>query len=260
MPGTTPSRSSNAPPTARHRMVLRGPSDRLVGAALLGLVGLAAAYGWPMAAARLAELPGDGATALLYAGERPTEEGYVRLLDSREAALTHRERAGPHRDLGHAYYVLADEFAQTEEGRRELLARAVRELRAAAARSPADPAVLAMIAAAHLAAEEDAQAASWLATAQRIAPYHPETAFIRIWVALTVGADRADGSRPAFARDLRAAFGRDRQRTVNLLIDLDADRTALDAAESLDEEFRYELGVALMRAREALADEAEPTR
>lgn len=255
-----PATGSPPPRGSRHgmRRRARGVPDPLVGIALLIAAGGAAAWGLPFGLSRLAELPGDGAVRLVYQGERPLEEGYVRLLDSREAALQRAERAGPHRDLGHAYHVLADEFADSEEMRRSLFLRAQRELEASIGRSPADPGALAVLAATLLGLERDEEARRWLDVAHRIAPFSPETALLRSWIALTASAEDEALDEPDF-RDMRAAFAFDRARFVQMVRELDADERVLPAFT--DEDARYELRVALMRAREeGPADGQDPPR
>jgi tetratricopeptide (TPR) repeat protein len=216
--------------------------------ALLSLSAAAAlAFAGPFGLSRLAELPGDAAVRLLYAGDRPTDAGYIRLVDSREAALRWAERAAPHRDLGHFYLALVDELGDTEERRRELLARAEAELVAALERSPADPGALAVLASTYVSLERAQDARLWLERAQRIAPYSPETALVRAWVALvTKPEDTPLG--PADIRDLKAAFIHDRDRFVQMVVEIDAAERALSAFPEGEE--RYEFGVALMRANE----------
>lgn len=221
--------------------------DRILGIVLVLAAGAAFAYALPFGLSRIAELPGNGAARLVYAGERPVEEGYVRLLDSREAALGWAERAGPHRDLGHAYHVLAAELGDIEDMRRELLTRARRELSETVARSPADPAALVVLGASLLGLERDDEARSWVRTAQRIAPYSPETALLRSWITLVATADRSALTEPD-RRDFRAAFRHDRDRFVQMVVELEADQVALSAFEGT--EHHYDLKVALMRARE----------
>jgi tetratricopeptide (TPR) repeat protein len=205
----------------------------------------------PQAASRLAELPGDGGVRLLYAGERPTESGLLRVLDSREAALAWVERAGPHRDLGHFYFVLADELGDTEERRHTLLLRAEAELTAAMARSPADPPVLALLATTYLELDRPEEARRWLEVAQQIAPYSPETALVRAWIALTT-APRDARPQAADERDFRAAFAHDRARFVQMVMELDAKERVLPAFAGTEED--YDLRVALMRAEEDRLD------
>ncbi|MEJ5232521.1 MAG: tetratricopeptide repeat protein [Geminicoccaceae bacterium] len=207
----------------------------------------------PQAASRLAELPGDGAVRLLYAGERPTEAGLLRVLDSREAALAWVERAGPHRDLGHFYFVLADELGDTEERRRTLLLRAEAELTTAMARSPADPPTLALLATTYVELDRPEQARRWLEVAQRIAPFSPETALVRAWIALTT-APPDDPPRPTDARDFRAAFAYDRARFVQMVMELGARDRVLPAFAGTEAD--YELRVALMRAEEDRLDDS----
>lgn len=243
---------------SRHgmRRRARGVPDPVLGSALLLAAAGAAVWGLPFGLSRLAELPGDGAVRLVYRGERPLEEGYVRLLDSREAALQRAERADPHRDLGHAYHVLADEFAESEEMRRSLLLRAQRELEAAIARSPADPGALAVLAATLLGLERDEDARRWLDVAHRVAPFSPETALLRSWIALTASAE-PEALDDADFRDMRAAFAFDRDRFVQMVEELSAEDRVLPAFS--DEDARYELRVALMRAREEGPDDGPDT-
>jgi len=250
-----------APPDGRRRRpdrraeaLGRGVPPQPVGALLSLTAAVALALGGPFGLSRLAELPGNAAVQLLYAGERPTDAGYVRLIDSREAALRRAERAAPHRDLGHFYLALVDEFGDTEERRRELLARAEAELVAALSRSPADPGALAVLASTYMALERDRDARLSLDRAQRIAPYSPETALLRAWVALTttpldVPLGRSD------VRDLRAAFARDGDRFVQMIVEIGAGDRALTAfGEDGD---GYALRVALPRAAEE--GRSEPT-
>lgn len=231
----------------------RGIPARLVGAVLATSAVVVLSSLVPQAASRLAELPGDGAVRLLYAGERPTESGLLRVLDSREAAIAWVERAGPHRDLGHFYFVLADELGDTEERRRTLLLRAEAELTTAMARSPADPPTLALLATTYLDLDRPEEARRWLEMAQRIAPYSPETALVRAWIALTT-APPDDSPRPADARDFRAAFAYDRARFVQMVVELDAEERVSPAFAGTEDD--YELRVALMRAEEDRLDES----
>lgn len=253
-PGEVAARRSAAGSRAR----AKGVPDPVIGVALLLAASAAAAWGLPFGLSRLAELPGDGAVRLLYGGERPLEKGYVRLLDSREAALQRAERALPHRDLGHAYHVLADEFAESEEMRQGLLRKAQRELEAGIARSPADPGALAVLAATHLGLERHADARRWLDLAHRIAPYSPETALVRSWIALSAPRE-GSANTDADLRDIRTAFARDRDRFVQMVLELDAEDRVRPAFTNSDE--AYEFRVALMRAREeARGDDPGPPR
>jgi tetratricopeptide (TPR) repeat protein len=231
----------------RAEAVRGGVPSRPVGAVLSLTAAAALALGGPFGLSRLAELPGNAAARLLYAGERPTDAGYVRLIDSREAALRWAERAAPHRDLGHFYLALVDELGDTEERRRELLARAEAELVAALSRSPADPGALAVLASTYMALERDQDARLWLERAQRIAPYSPETALVRAWVALVTKPEDTPLA-PSDIRDLKAAFIHDRDRFVQMVVEIGAAERVLAAFPQGEE--RYEFGVALMRANE----------
>ncbi|MCS7269211.1 MAG: hypothetical protein RMK73_10730 [Geminicoccaceae bacterium] len=223
--------------------------DRLAGAALLVVSVAFGGIVLPSALAELANLPGDAAMELLRTGQRPTEEGWLRLLDSREASLRFAPLAKAHRDLGTAYYLLAEEVADTDAMRRDLSRRAAEHLGFAIARAPAHPPSLATLAAAFLALDDHARTRRWLEIARRIVPFSPETALVRLSLDL---AANPGSSAPLADRDVLAAFLRDRELLVRLLAEHDAGERALAALT--DESLRYELRVAVLRAREALED------
>lgn len=240
----------NSEVSARSRRS-KGFADRGTGLILLTLAAAWAAYAAPAAIATLVALPGDGAAQLVYAGESPTEEGWLRLLDSREAALRFADRASLRRDLGVAFFVLAETFADDATMREDLLRRAVLELETALVRSPVDPPVLALLAHAHLELAEPEPAKKWLNAARSLAPFSPETALSRLTSDVRAGHKLSEHAQ---LRDVRTAFARDREGLARFLVNFQAGDQVL--ALIADEDFRYELSVALMRAREAL--EAEP--
>jgi hypothetical protein len=125
---------------------------------------------------------------------------------------------------------------------------------AALSRSPADPAALAVLASTYMALERDQDARLWLERAQRIAPYSPETALLRAWVALTTEPEDVPLG-PSDVRDLRAAFAHDRDRFVQMIVELGAGDRALTAFEGDGD--GYALRAALLRANEE--GRSEPT-
>lgn len=82
-------------------------------------------------------------------------------------------------------------------------------------------------------------------------PFSPETALSRLTSDVRAGHKLSEHAQ---LRDVRTAFARDREGLARFLVNFQAGDQVL--ALIADEDFRYELSVALMRAREAL--EAEP--
>lgn len=228
--------------------------SRVLGLALAIAGTLQLALGGSLARAPFAELPGDAAAGLLYDGVAPGPEGLARVRESRQASVALAARPRAHRDLAMAYLLEAERLADESEARR-FAAAAEAEFSAAVRLAPADPTVWAMVPFAALRRERVERARELLRTGLRVVPYAPDYALNRLAVLVALPSPLDPELDAALDRVLVDAARHDLATTSRFLLERGVAEALLPRVAG-DAELAYEIGLAVLRAREER--EAEP--
>ncbi len=181
---------------------------------VLGLALMVAA--WPDFRAHLTARAGDSAAALLREGQLPTEDGFRRLLSSRETAARWSPKASFDRDRGLAYVALSQD-AEEEAEQVRLLGEAEAAFKAAVGRVPTNPEGLSLLAYVESELGRTDEAVKILRLGCELAPYAPEQAMIRTWVTMAVWDELAPADHPCAYRNFRVAMTRDPDRFIELV-------------------------------------------
>jgi hypothetical protein len=200
---------------------------------------------WGHFRAHLAAGVGDSAAQLLQRGELPTDEGFRRLLASREAASRSAPMPAFDRDRGLALIALAQQAGDDQARRRMYLARARDAFATATGKVPTQPMSLAMLAYVDSELGEATEAARILRLGWQLAPYSPEYAILRTWVAIVVWNELSDLDHDRAGRDFRAAMTRDPDRFLKTVVNTGFEgpaRQALQADPLLSDRFEAALG------------------
>jgi tetratricopeptide (TPR) repeat protein len=175
-----------------------------IGTLLLGAFVLSLAV--PRLAAHVALMPGNAALKRLTAGEVLTDEGYQRILRSREAALRWVELPQARIDLGETHYLMAQFADVTGVDPEESLVQARRELELALTAEPADPRHWLWLADVNQALGDHERAAEAVRLSLLAAPNDVGLAAARAGLALRYWGDLPPEAKAIAARDARKAL------------------------------------------------------
>jgi hypothetical protein len=188
----------------------------LSGAACFALGTTLVTLAWADFRAHWAAAAGDSAALLLRSGELPTEEGFRRLLSSREAGSGWSPKAAFDRDRGFAYIALYQQSEDETESARAL-GNAESSFFSAVTRSPSNPEGLAMLGYVRNELDRPEAAAQVLRLGCRLVPYAPEQSLIRVWTEVSAWDVLTPLDRVCAVRDFKAAMNRDPDRFVEMI-------------------------------------------